>query len=57
MKNLKTEYGLNLTAKDTLGCILVGENKVKGQVISSTNAFNKLMNILKDEEDIELTIK
>ena len=45
------------TAKDTLGCILVGENKVKGQVISSTNAFNKLMNILKDEEDIELTIK
>jgi hypothetical protein len=45
------------TAKDTLGCILVGENKVKGQVISSTNAFNKLMNILKDEEDIKLTIK
>ncbi len=45
------------TADDTLGCILVGENKVKGQVISSTNAFNKVMNILKDDEDIELTIE
>ena len=44
-------------AKDTLGCILVGENKVKGQVISSTNAFNKVMSILKDDNDVELTIK
>ena len=28
--------------KDTLGCILVGENKVKGQVINSTKTFKKL---------------
>lgn len=27
---------------DTLGCILVGDNKVKGQVISSTSTFQQL---------------
>lgn len=32
--------------KDTLGCILVGENKIKGQVINSTKTFKKLYNIL-----------
>lgn len=32
---------------DTLGCILVGENKVKGQVINSTATFKKLYEILK----------
>ena len=31
------------TAKDTEGCILVGENKVKGQVINSKVTFTKLM--------------
>ena len=34
------------TAKDTHGCILVGENKVKGQVINSTKAEVVLMDIL-----------
>lgn len=34
------------TAKDTHGCILVGENKVKGQVINSTKAEIALMDIL-----------
>ena len=34
------------TAKDTHGCILVGENKVKGQVINSTKAEVALMDIL-----------
>ena len=29
-------------AEDTLGCILVGDNKVKGQVISSTSTFQQL---------------
>lgn len=43
--------------EDTLGCILVGENKVKGQVINSTAAFNKLMTELKKDKDIELTIE
>lgn len=27
---------------DTLGCILVGDNKVKGQVINSTSTFQQL---------------
>lgn len=44
--------------EDTLGCILVGENKVKGQVINSTATFNKLMSILtKSKEDIYITIE
>lgn len=42
---------------DTLGCILVGENKVKGQVINSTVTFNKLMAELRKDHDIELTIE
>ena len=36
------------TAKDTAGCILVGENKVKGKVINSTPYEVKLTNILED---------
>lgn len=31
------------TAEDSLGCILVGENKVKGQVINSITTFDRLM--------------
>lgn len=30
------------TAEDSLGCILVGENKVKGKVINSTATFKDL---------------
>ncbi len=32
--------------EDTDGCVLVGENKVKGQVINSTTTFHKLMDKL-----------
>ena len=35
------------TAKDTLGCILVGDNKVKGGLINSLVCFRKLYAILK----------
>jgi hypothetical protein len=35
------------TPADTEGCILVGENKVKGQVINSTATFKKLYALLK----------
>lgn len=45
------------TQKDTLGCILVGENKIKGQVINSTTTFNKLMELLTKGEDITITIQ
>lgn len=47
-------------AEDSSGCILVGQNKIKGQVINSTITFNKLYDILKkayeDKEDITNTI-
>ena len=45
----------------TSGCILVGENKIKGKVINSTATFHELMTVLlkayKANEVIELTIK
>lgn len=36
------------TAADSAGCILVGHNKVKGQVVNSTNTFNELYSLLLD---------
>ena len=49
------------TAADTEGCILVGQNKVKGKVINSKETFLQLYNkmyaaFLKGEK-IEITIK
>ncbi len=45
-------------ASDSLGCILVGQNKVKGQVINSTTTFNKVMQILTNAKDkITITIQ
>lgn len=35
------------TAKDSAGCILVGENKVVGKVINSTETFHRLYDALK----------
>lgn len=43
--------------QDTLGCILVGYNKVKGQVINSTEAFQKLYGMLSKAGNITLLIK
>jgi hypothetical protein len=49
------------TASDTAGCILVGENKVKGKVINSTPYEQKLVSILKEiqnkGEEIWITIE
>ena len=49
------------TAKDTEGCILVGENKAVGQVLNSTATFRKVYAKLKaaDErgEQIYITIE
>ena len=49
------------TAKDTDGCILVGENKAVGQVLNSTATFRKVYTMLKaaDErgEQIWITIE
>ena len=38
------------TAKDTLGCILVGDNKVKGGLINSLVCFRKLYALLKQAD-------
>lgn len=45
------------SVKDTSGCILVGENKVKGMVLNSTPYEEKLVELLKNEKDIEITIE
>lgn len=44
------------TEIDSSGCIIVGENKVKGKVINSTRYEIALVNKLLDEDDIEITI-
>ena len=49
------------TDKDSSGCILVGENKVKGKVINSTPYEQKIVTLLKEAqdkgEDIWITIE
>lgn len=45
------------TAKDTLGCILVGKNKVVGGLTESADTEIKLMDKLKQAKEIWLTIK
>lgn len=49
------------TQKDSAGCILVGQNKVVGQVINSTDTFKKLYAVLdaanKKNEKITITIE
>ena len=49
------------TEKDSLGCIIVGENKIKGQVINSTvtfkNLYSKLYKTKLTGEKLYLAIK
>ena len=49
------------TAEDSAGCILLGENKVKGKVINSTPYEIKLVELMKDArdrgEEITITVK
>lgn len=45
------------TAKDSLGCIIVGKNKKVGMVLDSRVTFNKLMKMLDTKENIWLTIR
>jgi len=42
--------------KDTEGCILVGENKAKGQVLNSTATFTKLYKALQGYSDVSIEI-
>ena len=47
------------TDKDSAGCLLVGVNKVKGQVVNSRETFKELYKLLKDKHDKgeKITIK
>lgn len=45
------------TANDSSGCLLVGENKVKGKVVNSRKTLQKLMEALENETNINLTIE
>lgn len=45
------------TAKDTLGCILVGKNNAVGRVNESRKTENALVAILKEQKEIRITIK
>ena len=45
------------TAEDSAGCILVGQNKVVGKVINSTETFRKLYNKIKGQNNLMIEIK
>ena len=44
------------TEKDSAGCIIVGENKVVGKVINSTGYEQRLVELLKNEKDIQIEV-
>ena len=45
------------TVNDTEGCILVGQNLIKGKVLLSRLTLEKLMKLIENEKRIFLTIK
>ena len=45
------------TVNDTEGCILVGQNLIKGKVLLSRLTLEKLMRLIENEKRIILTIK
>lgn len=47
------------TDKDSAGCLLVGQNKIKGQVVNSRETFKELYKLLKDRKSRgeKITIK
>ena len=45
------------TAEDSLGCIIVGENKIKGGVVNSKVTLERLMAKLTGQTNILLTIE
>lgn len=61
IQNVKGFEGIRIhsgnTADDSLGCILVGENKAKGKVLNSRATMDRLMPILKGAKDITITIE
>lgn len=45
------------TEEDSLGCIIVGENKIKGGVINSRATMERLMAKLRGQTEIHITIE
>ena len=45
------------TVNDTEGCVLVGQNLIKGKVLLSRLTLEKLMRLIENEKRIFLTIK
>ena len=41
----------------TSGCLIIGQNKIKGKVINSQKTFYALMSKLKGQKDIKITIE
>lgn len=60
IENVKGFSGIRIhsgnTAKDSLGCILVGQNKEVGKVINSRKTFDKLFDLIKNEKNLFITI-
>lgn len=63
LKNVKGFDGILIhagnTDKDSSGCLLVGHNKVKGQVINSKETYKQLYQLLQDRKNKgeKITIK
>ena len=60
VKNVKGFSGIRIhsgnTAKDTLGCLIIGRNTQVGMVTESRKTYNKLFALLKDAKDISIEI-
>lgn len=60
IKNVKGYSGIRIhsgnTAKDTLGCLIVGKNTQVGMVTESRKTYNKLFALMKDAKDIVIEI-
>ena len=60
LENVKGFEGIRIhsgnDSDDTEGCLLVGKNKAKGQVLESRDTFNKLMNKIWNDKNITITI-
>lgn len=44
------------TAKDSLGCLLLGENKIVGRIVNSVATFHRIMQILLSAKNEKITI-